>query len=139
MSIENDLKRLADSVEKLVVYLMKPINVECVTGVPETRVTTTAGAAQLASVASVAETEPAPAPVKRGRPAKSAAEPVQETTAVVTKDDVTNTLREYVRVNGKPGEQKAKEMLLEFGAGRISEIDPKHYAELDAKLKAGLK
>lgn len=132
MSIEQSLDRIATALEKLVDVKCNPKievgDIVKVTGVTES----TFDKFESAITAAPAR--------KAGRPAKVVAEPVLEAApAVVTKDDVTDTLREYVRVKGKEGEKNAKTILLEFGAGRISEIDPKHYADLQSKLKAALK
>lgn len=143
MSIENDLNRIANALEKLVDA--KQVNIT-------TQPYSAAGdLIQAATAASSVFTDPAteaPAPAvappakKAGRPAgpKSApAEPATEAKAV-TRDDVMDLMREYVRKLGQEkGPIAGKELLGKFGAGRISELDPKHFAAAFAELQKALK
>jgi hypothetical protein len=103
MSIENDLKRIADAVEKLVESL-------------------------------TADKRPATVVDKMGdvvKPAKKAmkVEALTPTTppqqASVSKDQLVDALRDVVL---KKNPTVAKEVLHEFGAGRISEVKESDYA-----------
>lgn len=143
MSIENDLNRIANALEKLVDLKASPM-----LSVSQTPHVTIAEPVLAATepFGGPAFADPAPAvapPAKKaGRPAgpKSApAEPATEAKAV-TRDDVMDLMREYVRKLGQEkGPIAGKELLGKFGAGRISELDPKHFAAAFAELQKALK
>lgn len=109
MSIEVELKRIADCLESLVSRFGGEV--------------------------------PTPAPKKEKAPAKAAAAQVTSAPAAeltgpkATKDDVTDALREAVN---KKGQAKAKEILAEFGASRISELKEEFYDECLKQLNKAI-
>ena len=128
MSIENDLNRIANALERIAATKM--VETAITTGA-EARTTVDQALETLGTVVNTAK--------KVGRPAKTekpAPMPEAPVAPVITKDDVTDALREFVRVKGQA---PALAILQKSGAGRISEIKEDKYAELLADLKAGLR
>jgi len=60
---------------------------------------------------------------KRGRPAKNKTK--------ITESDIRKALRNYAKENGK---EAAMEILQEFGADNVAELDSENYSELLANL-----
>jgi len=114
--LEEQLKRIADSLEAIANGLSNKGGF--ITGPPQT-----AGGE-------------APAPVKP-RTSKKTATPVpahqpDPAAEAVTKDDLTDMLREVVRVKSA---DVAKGVLAKFGADRISAVDEAQYPKLYNELK----
>jgi hypothetical protein len=115
MSIEDSLKRIADSLEKI--SKEKPPTFT----MPKMDMT---------------EVE-VPAPKKKKPKAKSlpkakeaaasAPEPAGDNTVAVTRDDVEDELRKMVR---RKDTDKAKEILGNYGASRISEVEESRYGDI---------
>ena len=144
--LEKQLERIADALEKIagrftdfarspVTTYAKPEPTETVTDAPS-----------VFDDPTPAPTAPAP---KAGRPKSNKTAPSAPVApvatvatvapvATVTKDEAMDLLREFVRVKGPEGQTKGRGILMEFGAGKVSELDPKHYADFAARLKKEL-
>lgn len=163
MSIEHELSRIATALEKtaemlestslLLEKLGSPLqSVKFAPPTPgrgaEDNALVATNEDPFAPGATVLTTGTGAAPAKRGRPAgpaKTTAAPVAAVANpafenAVTKDEVQGKLRDYVRKLGNElGPIKGKELLAQYGAGRVSELDPKHFPKVFAFLEAELK
>ena len=134
--LEKQLERIADALEKIAGRF---------TDFARSPVTTTARPEPTEPVHTTAEAnvfdDPTPVPTapapKAGRPKSNKTAPAAPV-ASVTKDEAMDLLREFVRVKGLEGQTKGRGILMEFGAGKVSELDPKHYADFAARLKKEL-
>lgn len=132
MSIENTLERIANALEALTAIKAHPLQ-----GVQAHQAAQAESVSSAVDAAAVGIAAGAKASVssRRGRPAKDPA-PVAENPAV-TKDELMELVRAFVAQKGS--QTRAKEILAEYGAGRVAELDAKHYAEVSEKLKAEMK
>ena len=141
MSIENTLERIATALEAIAKTDQwgYPVDAKQPAGEPSRKAIATLATPAMGSPFDHPQDLPAPekpaAPSKRGRPAKDPA-PVAENPAV-TKDELMELVRAFVAQKGS--QTRAKEILADYGAGRVAELDAKHYAEVSEKLKAEMK
>ena len=146
MSIENDLSKIATSLEEMSEILGKIA--DHITNPPIQTVNVSAPVVEVAAAAAEVFAGPTPPSAKKpGRPAgaKSAPAPVQEVAPAeqaiaVTMDDVMDLMRELVRKLGpEKGPLAGKEMLAKYGADKIRTLDAKNYATIFAELQKALK
>lgn len=129
MSIENDLNRIANALEKIAGRFTDFAH----SPAPVVLTRAEFDAAVGASTKPGAAVEVAAPPARKaGRPAR-AAQPEVSAPIVATKDDAMDELRKFVTAKGQ---EKAKAILAKFGAGKVSDVDPSKYGELVAALKA---
>jgi hypothetical protein len=135
MSIENDLNRIANSLESIASHFTAFARQPLTT----TQTRTVGEAPAVLSVApedqaiAVAPEEPAkPKPATR----KKAEAPAPAKAASATKDEVMDALRQLVQIKGH---EKGKAILAKHGAARVSELVETAYSAVLADLEAGLR
>jgi hypothetical protein len=124
MSIETDLKRIADALE-MIAGKAYPLNTE--TGQPTAAPDVNVGRPELTAHPGT----DAPKPPKAAKKTAVAAQIAPGTTAP-TMDDLMDVLRELVTSKGVPA---AREVLQKFGAGKISEVKAENYQVVFDALK----
>lgn len=156
MSIEDNIKRIADSLERIETKLGAPVVVNRTAGADLIHAAAAKTSAQMSASVAAAQADPSddpfntgedslpaptsaptPAPAKRGRPAATPAQ--KPAPAAVTITDVSDLVRELIgKKDPSKGKLKALEILNSFGAGRVSELSADKYAACQAELKKAL-
>lgn len=127
MSIESDLKRIADALEAIASNQGATILSESITSTP--------GADKLRPVVSPSQPEEKQGKVTRKKASAAvAAAPVEDAPGETTptKDDLVDELRALVHVKGAA---VAKELLAEYGAGKVSDLKEEQYVEVLKAMK----
>jgi cell division septation protein DedD len=127
MSIENELKRIADALERITM--------------PTASQTFSIGP-EMVPAATVTSTQPTPADVKK-RPAKAAkteAQPAAPAEPEVTKENLSDALKAYlVKFPGQEGADKARKVFTDAGAVNITSLAPEKYKEVFLKIQQMMK
>lgn len=121
-TMEHELRRIADALERMAAFLEQR---------PAAPTARTADAPALGP--KTLPPTPPPTTKKRGAAAATPPPAVEPAPGVTepTEDDVRDTLREYVKLKG---EKSARNLLAEFGIGKLSEVKPEQYGPLHARM-----
>lgn len=138
MSIENDLNRIANSLESIAshftAFARQPLTTSQLAASTVASLTPGAMAPVAEPLKEVFEGTPEE-PAKPKQTAKKKPEAPAKT-ASATKDEVMDALRQLVQIKGH---EKGKAILAAHGAARVSELAETSYSAVLTQLEAGLK